>query len=197
MTSHVCRDGRAREKKGAMNNPRQLTPQFLTDLKKFTAVTAVGVQALRRQGIGAIGCIQERLEALGLSQTTSIENQEGFVRWLDKETDVLMERCKVSWGAARKALNLFMRACFYNRYLSAEFDLDHLETWLEIPLDRVIAEQIRNKAELNLLSPWQGLGALTKEKSDSFQKCASDLAAKERLSRVHLDVGLWVHNRKR
>ncbi len=174
-----------------------MTPQFLTDLKKFTAVTAVSVQALRRQGVGAIGCIQEQLEALGLSQTTSIENQEGFVRWLDVETDVPMKRCKVSWGAARKALNLFVRACFYNRYLSVEFGLDHLETWLEIPLDRVIAGQIRNKAEPGLLPPSEGLGALTKEKSDCFQKCASDLAAEERLSRVHLDVGLWVHNGKR
>src|SRR6266478_5868742 len=113
-----------------MSNSKQLTPheKFIIDLKKFTAVTSVGVQALRRQGVGAIGCIQEQLEALDLSQTTSMENQEGFVRWLDEETDLLMERCRVSWSAARKALNLFLRACFYDRYLSVEFGLDHLET---------------------------------------------------------------------
>src|SRR6266446_874823 len=123
-----------------MSNSKQLTPheKFIIDLKKFTAVTAVGVQALRRQGVGAIGCIQDYLNALELSETRSIENEKGFTRWLDEKTDVLKNKSKVSWGAARKALNLFLRACFYNRYLSVEFNLDRLETWLEIPLDQVI-----------------------------------------------------------
>lgn len=185
-----------------MIDPKQLTPreEFIIDLKKFTAVTAVGVQALRRQGVGVIGNIQKYLVALDLSQTRSLKDRDAFCRWLDEVTDALKEEYKVSWGAARKAINLFLRACFYNRYLSVEFGLDHLETWLEIPLDQVIAGQLRRerrkKAGRGLLPPWNGLGGLDKEKSEQFQKCASQMAIDKNLSRVHLDVGLWVNNRK-
>jgi hypothetical protein len=185
-----------------MSNPKQLTPheKFIIDLKKFTAVTAVGVQALRRQGVGVIGSIQKYLDALDLSQTTSLKDQDEFIRWLDEVTDALVDKYEVSWGAARKAINLFLHACFYNRYLYVEYGLDRLETWLEIPLDQVIAGQLRKerrkKAGRGLLPPWSGLGGLDKKKSEQFQECASQMATDEKLSRVHLDVGLWVNNRK-
>jgi hypothetical protein len=183
-----------------MSNSEQSTHErFISDLWKFTAVTAVGVQALRRQGAGVIGNIQKYLLTLDLSQTKSLKDQDAFIRWLDEVTDALVEKYKVSWGAARKALNLFLRACLYNRYLSVEFGLDRLETWLEIPLDQVIAGQLRiemRKAGRGVLPPWNGLRNLDKEDSEQFQECASQMATDKKLSRVHLDVGLWVNNRK-
>jgi hypothetical protein len=185
-----------------MSNSKQLTPHenFIIDLKKFTAVTAVGVQALRRQGAGVISNIQKYLDTLDLSQTTSLRDQDAFISWLDEVTDALVEKYTVSWGAARKAISLFLRACFYNRYLYVEYGLDHLETWLEIPLDQVIAGQLRKemrkKPGRGLLPSWNGLRELDKEDSEQFQQCASQMATDEKLSRVHLDVGLWVNNRK-
>jgi|SRR5882724_944886 len=175
--------------------------QFMIDLKKFTAVTAVGVQALRRQGVGVIGNIQKYLVTLDLSQTTSLKDQDSFIHWLDEVTDALNEKHKVSWGAARKAINLFLRACFYDRYLSVEFGLDHLETWLETPLDSVIAgqlreEKVRKDAGRCSLPTWHGLSELDQEGSRRFQDYANQMATDRKLSRVHLDIGLWVNNRK-
>ena len=183
-----------------MGNSKQFKPpkDFIVDLRKFTAVTAVGVQSLRRQGVGVVGRIQVYLENLDLSQMNALRDQNGFIRWLDEVTRAL-ENHKVTWGAARKALNLFLRACFYNRYLCVEYDLDHLEAWLEIPLDSVIAGQLTKKTRENAgrgsLPPWKGLVELTKKDSERFQNYASHLAAAEKLPRVHLDVRLWVNNR--
>jgi len=185
-----------------MRNSEQLTvnKRFIIDLKRFTAVTAVTVQALRRQGPGVIGSIQKHLETLNLYKVGSLKDEDSFVRWLDRQTDELKTKHKVKWGAARKALNLFLRACLYDRYLSVAFKLDRLEPWLEIPLDQVIAGQLRERTKKEKgncsLPPWSGLSGLDHERSKQFQDFAKQSAAPQELSRVHLDVGLWVNNRK-
>jgi len=42
---------------------------------------------------------------------------------------------------------------------------------------------------------WHGLKNLTKDESIKFQDHASRIAARKKLARVHLDVGMWVNNR--
>ena len=46
------------------------------------------------------------------------------------------------WGAARKAVNLFLRDALCNRYLAEEFNLKKAEAWMEIPLDSAVARGI-------------------------------------------------------
>ena len=184
-----------------MNDSKRSMPHdFIIDLKKFTSVTAVTVQALRRQGPGTIEHIQEYLNGLDLFQTKSIQSQDEFIYWLDKQTQALMTKCKIRWGAARKALNLFLRACLYDKYLSTNFGLDRLETWLEIPLDQVIAGELRRDMKKIdgrcSLPSWCGVSNLKEEKSKQFQDYARKMAARNGLAPVHLDVNLWVNNRK-
>ena len=53
-----------------------------------------------------------------------------------------------NWGAARKALNIFLRDVLYNHYLRSRHHLDRLEEWLEVPLDRDVAAALRAAALL-------------------------------------------------
>ena len=169
--------------------------QFISDVQRFTAVSSVGVSALRRQGVGVIGRVQRHLGSLNLTETISLKNQKEFYGWLDRKTEYLVQNQNVKWGAARKALNLFLRDCLYNKYLSAEYGLDNLEPWLEIPLDSVIATQLKKDAGRGALPVWQGLRKLKEEESKQFQNHASQMAATKNIARVHLDVGMWVNNR--
>jgi hypothetical protein len=97
--------------------------QFISDVQKFTAVSAVGVSALRGQGAGVIGRIREKLGALDLSQFKSHKDASVFSSWLDNVTEGLARDCRVKWGAARKALNLFLRDCLYSKYLCPTYQL--------------------------------------------------------------------------
>jgi hypothetical protein len=48
-------------------------------------------------------------------------NEIRFRRWLDRQTDNLLDVLPINgrpWGAARKAINLFLRDVLYNQYLS-------------------------------------------------------------------------------
>ena len=165
-------------------------------MQKFTAVCAVGISALRRQGVGVIGWIQTRLGSMDLSKLASVKDQDDFCKRLDSRTDELVRDHMVKWGAARKAVNLFLRDCLYNKYLTAEYGLDRLEQWLEIPLDSVIAGELKKDAGHGRLPVWNGLKTLKKEESKKLQDHASQMAAKKNTDRIHLDVGMWVNNRK-
>jgi hypothetical protein len=172
-----------------------MNKQFISDVQRFTAVSAVGVSALRRQGVGAIGRIQKYLGSLDLTDTRSLKNEDDFSNWLSRKTEHLVQNQNVKWGAARKALNLFLRDCLYNKYLCAEYGFDHLEPWLEMPLDSVIATELKKDVGRGGLPVWQGLRKLKKEDSKRFQDHASQVAATKNIARVHLDVGMWVNNR--
>jgi hypothetical protein len=111
--------------------------QFISDVQKFIAL-AVGVSALRRLGPGVIYKIQQYLGAMDLSSAKALKNQDEFSNWLEGETNELVRTHGVNWGAARKALNLFLRDCLYNKYLSEKYDLGNLEAWMEMPLDSVV-----------------------------------------------------------
>jgi hypothetical protein len=99
-------------------------------------------------------------------------------------------------GRGRKALNLFLRDCLYNKYLSEKYDLGNLEAWMEMPFDSVMAGQLKKDAGRGRLPVWHGLKKLTRENSEKFQAHASQIAARRNFARVHLDVGMWVNNRR-
>ena len=155
--------------------------QFISDVQKFVGL-AVSVSALRRQGPGVIYAIQEYLG-------------DAFSNWLEGKTSELVRTRGVKWGAARKALNLFLRDCLYNKYLSEKYDLGNLEAWMEMPVDSVVAGQLKKDAGRGRLPVWHGLKELTKENSEKFQTHAREMAARRNFARVHLDVGMWINNR--
>jgi hypothetical protein len=173
-----------------------LFDKFISDIQRFVAISAVGVSALRGQGVGILKKIHEQLGLkTDLSKMAKLNTEIDFKKWHDQTTDSLMRTCGAKWGAARKALNLFLRDCLYNKYLNSHYRLDIIEHWLEIPLDSVIAKQLKRDAGRGCLPLWPGLKRLKKNESIKFQEHASFMAMEKGIARVHLDIGMWVNNR--
>lgn len=64
---------------------------------------------------------------------------------------------------ARKLLNLFLRDCLYNRYLSDANRPDDAEHLFELPLDSYTGKALRKAVGKNVFVRWAGVGGLTAE----------------------------------
>jgi len=174
------------------------TDSFYADMQRYIAVTTVGPSALRNQGgPGVIETAQRFLAALDI-RTFAADDEKSYLEVLDTTTLKLRQRLPLdsrNWGAARKALNLFLRDICYNRFLSDRYYLDPLEPWMEIPLDNLVATALKKRVGRGGLPSWPGLKGLTPSVSWQFQLRAKDWADAEGISRVHLDMRIWVEQR--
>lgn len=171
-----------------------ITDEFIETMQLRTSVAAVGPSALRGQGKGVLKATQSYLGRMDLSKIPP-SNQVKYTEWLDQHTNALLKILPIRnkpWGAARKALNLFMRDTLYNRYLNRKYKIHKLEFWLEIPLDSAVAKGLKCKAGHGQLPQWPGLKNLKPNVSAIFQKYAAEHAKKKGTARVHLDMYLWL-----
>lgn len=165
-------------------------------LQARVALLAIGRSALRNQGArGVVLTARKYLRSLDLREF-SVRRRSEFETALDKHTRRLMNRfpngAKGNWGAARKALNIFLRDIVYASVLAKNYRLSHLEPWLELPLDGksyegLAADYPGEKA----LPDWPGVKGLTPRVSGELQAAADVVAKKLRTFRVHLDVKYW------
>ena len=170
---------------------------FIPTLQRKVAVTAVGPSALRGQGKGVLAATQKFLPGISLTRLPK-SNPIRFESWLDRQTNDLLDTLPLEtrpWGAARKAINLYLREALYNQYLCRRFRINKVEPWLEIPLDSVVARGLKMAGQHGELPSWPGLKWLTKPVSNQYQEFASELSKKMKIERVHLDIYLWLENR--
>jgi hypothetical protein len=149
------------------------------------------------QGKGVLRASQDFLAQISLARLPKT-NQKGFQFWLNRQTELLLNNLPITnrpWGAARKAINLFLRDALYNQYLSKEFNLQLIENWLEIPLDSAVAKGLKSKSDRGDLPQWPGLKNLQLNVSEYYQSFALKLADLKGIARVHLDIYLWLDNR--
>ncbi|MBM4019941.1 MAG: hypothetical protein FJ288_16740 [Planctomycetes bacterium] len=175
--------------------------KFLAMIQRFTAVQAVGPSAVRGQARNTLRTIQEYLGQLKLKRLPNAGACD-YARWLDAQTRRLQACCNgTAWGVARKAMNLFMRSCLYNTYLSRMFHLARIQRYMEIPLDSVVAKGLKKEAKIAGREPlprWKGLTGLGPEESQQFQNDANECARCVGLRcRVFLDNYLWLKYRRR
>ena len=172
--------------------------KFLRFVQEFTAIQAVGTSAVRGQPAGTLKTVQEYCSGLHLDLLAEMDCDD-YARWLNVRTRILRRRLPSKgkpWGIARKALNLFMRSCLYNTYLSREFHLVKIQRWMEIPLDGAVARGLRKHAGRGALPRWPGLKRLGPEVSAPYQEHAEQYAREQDLpARVFLDNYLWLKNR--
>lgn len=170
---------------------------LIEQIQRNIAETSVGASALRSQGAsGVIATARKYFKEIDLKKFSSIKHKS-FPGWLDEHTETLRNRfpgeAKKSWGGARKAMNLFLRGCLYNTYLSEEYRLREMEMLLEVPLDKDVATGliIDARKENIILPKWDAIKRLTKRNSDIYQQYALKLAQKRNIARVHLDLAYW------
>jgi len=170
---------------------------FIPTVQHKVAVTAVGPSALRGQGKGVLRASQQFLAALSLARIPK-SSEARFRNWLDRQTEALLSGLPINgrpWGAARKAINLFLRDVLYNQYLHRQFSFGKVERWLEVPLDSAVAQGLKNEAGRGALPRWPGLKHLESDVSAEFQEFASAHAHTHGIERVHLDMYFWLENR--
>lgn len=156
------------------------------------AQASIGASSLRNQGKSkVVEKSHDFCKAMDLSKYTP----KTFASQLDKDTRKLLKKLKMKekqWGTARKALNLFLRDVFYNKYLSPAYKFDRLEPLLEIPLDTQVAEKIQEYPNGKDLT-WNRIKHTTKNDNTAYQEAAKKIADKDKLIkyRVHLDLIFW------
>lgn len=175
-----------------------MDPRTLKELQHRTAELSIGASTLRNQGAkNVVATARSFLKRIDLSTFRGI-CREQFFALLDKETKRL-KQCFPSgarnWGAARKALNIFLRDVLYNRYLCRAYSFAKLEKWLETPLDSDVATGLIDEPEGTELPRWQSIKNLTPEISNKYQTVALDVARRIGIERVHLDLIYWRRRR--
>ena len=173
---------------------------LLALIQRFTAVDAVGPSAVRGQRPKTAKKIQGYLAKMNLRRIQR-SSRRRFLRWVDLHTGRIQRNLGSSrkrWGVARKTLNLFLRSCFYNHDLREEYGLAKVGPWLEVPLDSVVARELRNDAGRGVLPRWEGVGRLKPKDSEEYQKHARAYATACKLpATVFLDNYLWLRGRQR
>jgi hypothetical protein len=162
---------------------------------------AIGRSTLRNQGApGVVDAARDYLEDLPLRKF-HVPTRTRFRRVLDEHTDQLQKklpRGARNWGAARKALNIFLRDVVYNQYLCRHYGLRRLERWLEVPLDKDVAKALlRDKPETMELPRWRSIKRLTPEVSKRYQTAATTVAKERGVARIHLDLDYWRANKRK
>jgi hypothetical protein len=176
----------------------EVTPhKFLAAVRSRAARIASGGSAMR--GAGNSGCSAAARAALRELDVAPFSTKDAttFRQRLDEETQRLRARLPRGaqyWGLARKVLNIYLRDCFYTTYLEREYRLTDAEQFLELPLDSVVATELR-KGRSDELPRWTAIKDLTPKVSALYQAAATDEAAKHRIARVHLDAVWWSLNR--
>lgn len=168
--------------------------QFLRLVQTYVANVAISPSTLRGQGpAGVVGAARRFLGELDLRRLQS-RHEKAFRCELDQITEELrrgMPRGGQHWGAARKALNIFMRDALYNTYLRDAHRIDRLEPWLEIPLDSYTAKALRMHAPKSGLPRWCGVKYVTADCNAAYQAVAERVASDMGVARVHLDIHFW------
>src|SRR5690242_10096573 len=137
---------------------------LIKPMQKKVAVSAVPPSAMRRQGLaGLLGEIRAFCADFPLESCT-VSTPQAFERLLDDATAQLQLKgaeLRCQWGAARKAINLFLRDATYNHYLRDYYGLSAVESWLELPLDGEVAIGLRDDELGHGLPEWPGVSGLS------------------------------------
>jgi hypothetical protein len=172
----------------------QANPEFLAQLQRFTASAMITPSALRNVGApGVVHCAQDFLAALSLRDLAGL-NGERYRAWLDDQTERLRTRFPADaqkWGAARKAVNIFVRTAGYTTPLAEAYHLAPLLPLLEVPLDKDVATALGRTPEGADLPAWVSIVSLTAERSRMYQDVASAVARRMNVHRADLDVYYW------
>lgn len=167
---------------------------FILDLQRNIASRSIGASTVRGMGPkGTAAAARIYLTKLNLTNIHGLSEKQ-FMNWLNKNTEDFQSELPPGggwWGSARKYLNIFLRHVNYNRFLCDAFDLSHIESFLEVPLDSQVAKALRKEHGGSALPRWKTVKGLDWKTNKLYQDFASEIAAGKRLSRVHLDVLYW------
>jgi len=158
----------------------------VADFQKRVANIAIGSTTMRGQGKGSSQTARDFVTILDLNKFSKISNPEQFNLLLDQFTNELKNKLpNHSWGAARKALNIFLIECCLNKYISAVYHLDKIFEFLEVPLDNPNAKRLRDEAKKQKIKlRWDNIKNLKQEDSTKLQELRLAMTVVDRKSQT-------------
>lgn len=154
--------------------------------------------ALRNQGAPGVNkAVRAFLAQLDLSRFSG-KDAIAFAKELDQQSELLLKQLPEgakNWGAARKALNLFLGEAYHHRFVCRAYKLDSIKKFLEVPLDSQLTTYLQNEAQKAAvkLPRWTTIKSLTRADNKLYQDFASELAKTmgKDWVRIYLDVITW------
>lgn len=167
---------------------------LIEQMQKRIANLSIGSSTLRGQGKNAKSIAISYLKNIDLREFSNINNELKFTDKLNYHTELLQKKLpNRSWGAARKALNIFLFQVAHDIYLSKAYNLRKIVPFLEVPLDNLNAKGLVKEAKRRHLKlHWHSIKDLHKDDSDKFQKFAKQFAKeKYNCERCYLELYFW------
>ena len=168
--------------------------QLVENLRLRAAEFAVAASTVRGAGAkGVTRAARSALKSLPLRRFR-VRSRSAFERVLESQTRRIQARLPRGarhWGVARKVLNIFLRSVVFHRHLCSAYGLERMEGWLELPLDRQVAEGVRREYAGTGLPPWKTIKGLTPEVSAAYQEAGRSIAAVRGAQPVHLEYYWW------
>lgn len=163
-------------------------------LQRRVAQTAVTSSSARNMGPGGtIGGARSFFGALDLRRlrVSSEHTFRSILNQITRECQSAVQCRRPPWGAARKWTNIFLRDVIYNLDLREKYRLAGLIQWLELPLDGHVAFALSDEIGGECLNEWESVISLDWRMSRRYQKFAAEVAARNGIHRIDLDLSYW------
>lgn len=194
----------------------------IEDIEKWLINISINQSAVRNHGNGIVAGIRHELRRrfkLGtFIKALKAKSSKRYVAFLDELTRAITGKpgrdendkatqSRITWGAARKCINLLARTVVYNGFIWQQYNIklkdfrsEAVMNRLELPLDRysvngiikgckesgiIIDSELKRGFTIIRLSPKQ---------SRKFQILATQAALNHKTCRVHLDIIYWRNN---
>ncbi|RKQ64142.1 hypothetical protein, partial [Oceanibaculum indicum] len=105
------------------------------------------------------------------------------------------EGARNNYGAARKALNIYLFACARDHMARSRYRLDRIEPALELPIDRhaidYLKRQAKDEASQQTLKRFSFINQLDEDIHSAIQAVAAKVAECHGVMRCELDLLAW------
>ncbi len=131
---------------------------------------------------------------IDLKAISICKNELEFNALLDSYTSKLKQKVAKPvnaehWGICRKAINLYLRDCYYNKALNEHFGLDKVASYLETPIDGFAMKAL---AKYTSFVKKSAIKAIDKNTHQEWQKAAKTFAQTNKLpNRVDADLIIY------
>ena len=146
-------------------------------------------------GKGGLQKLHLNLHAIiKLDVIAKCSSESAFRSLLDSYTSKLKQKLgnpvkHEHWGLCRKAINLYLRDCYYNKTINEHFKLDKIASYFETPIDSLAMKALREYTSKVRKTP---LKLLDKSTHHEWQKAATNFVkAKGLANRVDADLIIY------
>jgi hypothetical protein len=144
---------------------------------------------------GGLNIIRQNLHRIvKLDDLVRSGSEEKFKSLLDSYTSKLKQKLgnpvkHEHWGLCRKAINLYLRDCYYNKIINEHFKLDKIAAYLETPIDSLAMKSLWKYTTSVKKSTIKRLNKITHQE---WQKAATLLSKANGLPyRVDADLEIY------